>query len=489
MNPGHVGGALIVLGLALTAGCRAVDPPSPPPASALWVAPGGAIDLEAQTHLVRAGVRELAVEAGELRWRGAAPQVSLTPWPRLPPAARATLVLREVDDPAEAPGGEAGARLRDEWLRLTKAAQGRGLVVEGLLLEPPPRTEFRALAERLRSWRRALPRTARLGVVVFRDRVADPDLRRVAGAVDYLAAFLYGVRPAAVDVPEAWDLAEVERQVRALESLEVPYLLGLSTVGWATHRRLDGSEVSHRTVAALAPLLAEPALERVPGMSLSAIDRQLYELRAERAVTVDGWRLAASDRLRVSRLSTPLVEEFLRRRGAWGARFDRGLLFWRSPLPGERFALPPSSLAAALDSQPATPRLELALERLSADRREWRLRVRLANLNDETSDVAEIDNNYVELRAAGARFVDADPGGFRRLELRRGAERNTVRAMREADGLRLGLPILEGRAEVMSGPVVVRLLSLEPAIEIGASFLLADGRSLVLPPRPWEFVP
>ena len=88
---------------------------------------------------------------------------------------------------------------------------------------------------------------------------------------------------------------------------------------------------------------------------------------------------------------------------------------------------------------------------------------------------------------AGATIGDVEPGDFQRVELLVDGEKGTMRAFRQANTVRLFLPLLEESQQVASGNIELRLAQRTPATTISASFLLADGRALSLEPREWQF--
>ena len=197
------------------------------------------------------------------------------------------------------------------------------------------------------------------------------------------------------------------------------------------------------------------------------------------------WNVAPGESVRVVKSATPFLEEFLRRASAWELPNRLGQVYYRLPRAIDRLSLSLANLASALEPEPATPLLEVRLEpRVRSDRR-WLLRLELENQNDETTDIAMLDNNYVEIRAQGGTFADVDLGDFRRLDLLKGEEKNTLSAVRGADTARLFLPILEGRQVARSGDIELRVSGRAPVLTVAPTFLLPDGR--VLAPEPREF--
>jgi hypothetical protein len=283
-------------------------------------------------------------------------------------------------------------------------------------------------------------------------------------------------------------LQTVEADVHRLEALERPYYLAAVTVGTAVWRDRRGRVNESSSSLDMSALVRETRFELKRGFSLEGIDRQVYEFRARSAVEVGEWKLAAGDSVRVVRAATSNVEEFLRRCGAWGAEHLLGPLFWRLPEPGERLALTAANLADALAPNPSQPQLDLLVERDADARRDWRLRITLVNHNDEASDLAFFDANWVELSVSGARIADVHHGQFARFELYHEGQRETMRALREADAVRFWAPIIEGRQRMMSGPLqLVRTGKEPPKIRTSGRFILTDGSMFEIPAREWSF--
>jgi hypothetical protein len=148
-----------------------------------------------------------------------------------------------------------------------------------------------------------------------------------------------------------------------------------------------------------------------------------------------------------------------------------------------------ANLADALAPEASLPELEILVERPSARRDEWQVVLTLVSGNDESTDLAFFDSNYIDLSIGHARIAEVEPGDFARFELSAGGERATMRALREADMLRLFAPIVEGRQRLSTGPITLRLTGKEATVRTAGSFLLTDGRTAVLEAREWSFAP
>jgi site-specific DNA-methyltransferase (adenine-specific) len=185
-------------------------------------------------------------------------------------------------------------------------------------------------------------------------------------------------------------------------------------------------------------------------------------------------------------VATVATEEFLERTARWGGPHRVGFVIRRLAGPREPLALSVDNLVAALSPGPAEPDLELAAESLESARGRWRFRVLVINRNDESTDFGGLDSNLVELRLAGAIVGKVDPGDFTSWEpLWRGRERRTMRALREADTLRLHAARVGGKARLESGPIEIWTRGAgRPRIVARASFFLPGGRVLELTERP-----
>jgi hypothetical protein len=289
--------------------------------------------------------------------------------------------------------------------------------------------------------------------------------------------------------PGSWDLQVTERDLKRLEDAGEPYLVGVVTLGSATRVGRDGRVTDLPSGVALYPLLTHPSLELVPGFSLQGIDRQVLELRARAAARVGGLDLAPGERLRFVRTPTPVLEELQRLLGTWELPHRLGDLYYRLPDEGDRLSLTASSLAAAREPGAAEPSLAVEVDSLGAANGRFRFRVRLRADNDEPTDVATLDHNFVWVHVPDGVISDTETGDFYRAEVDRKDEGSRVAAVRRPDVVRLFAPMVEGRAELLSGPITVRHEGRTMRISVAADFVLSDGRVLSVPPRDWDLTP
>lgn len=477
-----------VLAAALLAACPGSwGRPDKAQRSALWVGPGApelsVVDLQ---RLDRAGIGEVFAEAAELKWSGSAPQIVSLPLPALPRRTAATLAVRgrwptgELDTKAVA--AELGRAVR----RLEQESEEKGIVALGVHFDVDATGALASYGAVLAALRGGFDRTHFLSASFDRRWLADPAAQAVADGVDFLVAFLYGQRPGAPDDAAAWDLQAVEANFEPLEKLGRKYLLGVVTVGAATQLDASGAPVSYTTGLSLAPLVRDPLLELEHGFTLKAIDRQVYTFKAHGAVHLGDWRLRPGAGVRVVRLSSNHLEEFRRLVGAHDLPHHLGELFYRLPRADERLSLSLANLLAALGKEPATPRLDVQVTLARRTPRSLVLHVKLLNDSDETTEVAQLDSNFVEIDASGATVGRVDPGQFYRFEmLAKRPDGELVRSFRDAGTLRLYEPVLEAHEAVESGDAELLLRGRDADLTVYATFLLPDGRDVEFGPVPW----
>ncbi len=476
--------------LAVLAGCLGAERPVKPPGSALWLAEeSGELAPGTQIRLGELGVREIFLQAAELGWVGE-PRLTRRSWPQVPRRTATTLVVEGDWRPGDRRAEQVAERLAVAIKSLRIEAEQAGMLPVGVHLRIAPRDQGEHFAQTLGKLRRALGSQLFLSAEIDRAWLGTPLAASVAAEVDFVVGFLYGQRPGEAEDPKAWDLAAVEANHRRLAELERPYLIGAVVLGTATWRTREGAARGTSTELSLGQLLAARGLELQTGFSLQGIDRQVWEFAAKAPSQVAEWRLAAGDRIRVVRTATAYVEEFRRRLGAWESSHRLGEIYYRLPRPSERLSLSAENLIDVLSPSAAQPALELALDVLERGDRRWKVRLTLRNPSSENTEVAFLESNFVELRATGAILGEVDPGQFQRVEVLFGEEKNTMRAMRQADRVRLYLPLLEGGQEAASGPIELRLSGRSaPELTTRAAFLLPDGRRLELAPQSWEIAP
>lgn len=475
----------MVCGLA--AGCFGGARPEKPAGSALWVTrESGELDAAAQLRLSGLGLKEIYLEAAELDWNGAL-RLRRIERPALPRRTPTTLVISGLWQPGDRPPDGLATMLLSELTALRTEAEQSGLTVTGFHFEVEPGDSAESLGKSLGRLRTLLGRSYFVSARLGRKALAGPDAQAIADGVDYVVSMIYGQRPGEAEDPTAWDLEAVEERFRQLEALKRPYFTGAITLGTASWRGRGGEARGFTTELALGELIQARNLELKPGFSLQGIDRQVWEFEARGPARAGPWSLAPGESIRVVRTATPFLEEFRRRLGAWESPHRRGEVFFRLRRETERLSLSVDNLVAVLAPDAAAPALEVAVDKVATSGSRWQVRLRLANRSSESTDLAFFDSNFVELRVAGATIGAVAAGEFQRFELLVDGEKGTMRAFREANTVRLHLPLLDEHREVASGTIELKLAQRTPALTISASFLLPDGQALTIEPREWQF--
>jgi hypothetical protein len=467
------------------------------PRSMLWVGTGAEMDFADLASLEAVGVGELFVEAARLSWPGGRPHLEQLFSLELPRRTGVTLVVAGSWPTGDVQAAPIADALAGELAGLAAAAQGRGLEALGFHLDVDAGGRLASYAEALSELQSELPGPLLLSATVARPWLDDPDLPRLAKAVDFFVAFGYGQRPGEREDKRAWDLAQVEASLRRLEELDRDYLLAVVTVGRALHLGGRGEILAETTRLALADLARRPEqLELTHGFTLEGIDRLVYTFQAKEHVAVGGWNVHRGEAVRVSGLSGYHVEEAQRYIGALDLGHRLGYAYYRLGGPDEPLALSIDRLVAALATDTATaaePQARLVEQAGAAGR--LRFLVSLANASDEPTDVIPLGGNYVELRADGGTFGAVEPGQFLRWELLRPDARGELqRTYREASILRLYVPFLDGHESVASGPIEVIAGGGTPTIAIGGGFVVPGGKTVPVveapaPPEPAAAAP
>lgn len=481
-------GLLLTVGLAgLASGCLGGARPQKASGSALWLTrDSGELTAAAQTRLAALGLKEVYLDAAELDW-GTAVRLRRVPMAAVPRRTPTTLVVSGLWQPGDRPPEQIATALLSDLSSLRIEAEQKGLLVVGYHFAVEPGENADSMGKSLGRLRAMLGNNLFLSASLGRKALEDPGAQAIANGVDFVVSLLYGQRPGESEDPTAWDLEAVEANFRRLEALHRPYFTGAVTLGTASLRSRDGKTRAFSTALALGALVDNRKLELKPGFSLQGIDRQVWEFVARAPTRVGEWDLAPGDIVRIVRSATPLMEEFRRRVGAWESTSRLGEVFYRLPREEERLSLSIDNLVDVLAPDAATPVLDLTLERVTASDRRWLVRAHLVNRSSESTDLAFYDSNYVQLQVAGATIGDVEPGQFERGELLADGEKGTIKSFREADTVRLFLPLVEARDEAVSGPIELRLRERSPVVTISASFLLADGRTLAIAPQVWQF--
>lgn len=477
----------LLLLCGLTAGCFGGARPQKAAGSVLWLtADSGELDAAAQSRLAALGLKEIFLDAAEIEWRGN-PHLRPIAAPPVPRGTRTTLVVSGRWSPGDRPPDGLATALVSELSSLRVAAEQRGLAVVGYHFEVEAGEHAESLGKTLGRLRTLLGSSYFVSAGFGRKALAAPEARTIAAGVDFVVGTIYGQRPGESEDPAAWDLEAVEESFHRLEALERPYFTGAVTLGTAALRGRQGETREISTALSLGELIRARNLELKPGFSLQGIDRQVWEFAARGPARAGPWTLAPGESIRVVRTATPFLEEFRRRLGAWESARRLGDALYRLRRDDERLSLSVDNLADVLAPDAAAPALDLALERVSTSGGRWVVRVRLANRSSESTDLAFFDSNYVQIQVAGATVGNVEAGEFQRVELLVDGEKGTMRAFREANTVRLYLPLLEENQEVASGEIELKLAQRVPTLALSASFLLADGRDLTLEPRDWQF--
>lgn len=486
--------ALCLLLVAAVACSSSSDRPTKGSGSAVWAAAAdvAALTTDEREALRAAGVGEAFLEAGHLEEGSTTIDPALSGLDGVA-AARFPVTLVVAGAWPARSGEEAGAGLAGELRRLRLAAEEAGVTVVGYHLDLVPPAGDAALeryAAALTAVAGAVESGIFLSVSLDAATLGKEGVAQVADAVDFAVAFLYGPRsddgPGAVG-DEAWSLADLGPRFARLDELGLPFLVGVGTIGQMAHLDGEGNLVEVTTEADLPSLFGRRGLGLPRSDFLDVLDRQSYRLQAERAIAVGDWRLATGDWLRVTRLSS----HHLTRVAAAAAGSDGylGLLFHRLRRPGEELSLSPLALAGAASGETTT---ELVVEVEPSGSSNQPFRVRVANRGAQPTEVAFIDGNYVEVRAlGGAAFSDVSAGEFRRYDLEHEGRRvDNMRALRQADVIKLYVPLLEPGDEVTSGVLSLRGARREgELVELGGLFYLPGGDVLELAPRRWPTPP
>jgi len=444
--------------------------------------------------LQQAGVSELFVEAARLEETPTGPRLRPESMVAAPSALPATLVV--VGDWRH--GATAASRIADDWANsleaISRDAEGRGWVPVGvhfdLAIAAPFDDSAKQLAAVLGRLRGRLQRRLYLSTTLPRGELRSDGALRLARAADFVVAFLYGQAPDEVEQSASWDLDRAIAQRKELEALGRPYLIGGWSRSVARRRSRDGSVVDHSWALSLARLARSPELSPRPGSVLEGIDHQVWEFEASAPTQAGPWRLAVGESVRVVGPASANVEEFLTRLAEVAGQRDAGFVVRGLPPADDLLSLSPAALASVLEPGVAEPSLRVVVDRMPEPTRgQVRLRVRVWNETEEATDLATLNANFVELRMPGVVILGVDLGDFARWEqLWHGTEIHSVRALREADTLRLYLPLLAGREKVSSGAVTIRWLGRgSPKIETGSTFLFPGGRVWNSPPEEWTF--
>ena len=205
---------------------------------------------------------------------------------------------------------------------------------------------------------------------------------------------------------------------------------------------------------------------------------------------VGPWQVARGESVRVVGTRPTYLQGLRKRIQEVATPRYLGQVFYRLPTPTERLTTTLSQLGDALATQPPTLDILLSAEALDHDSQHWVFKVAIENRNDERSDIAMLNNNYVEVSTDGGLLGTVQAGAFPRFELlRKGSDKVDIEALRSPERLRLYLPILEGAGKLETGPIEFKPKDRNAQITLSASFLLPDGRTVIATPVIWTPTP
>ncbi|MCM2268942.1 MAG: hypothetical protein NDJ75_02460 [Thermoanaerobaculia bacterium] len=485
------GGAWL-LAAALAAACGDGEARPRAPFTAVWLAADSALPTRAElTRLAAAGALELFVEAAELRLDGDLPRLVPLPVRRLQRETPVTLVVVGTwSAPPASPRAIASA-WRASLAAMELAAREAGGVPVGVHFDLAVTGGGGELAATLARLRRELRGGAHLSLALPAAPAVDAEaLAALLGSVDFVTAEGYGQAPDVADDASRWDLERTAAVLAATDRLGVPYAVTAWTLGSAELRPRRGEPTAFGAGLPLARLLRAPQFSPRPGAVFAGVDRQVFELEAREPTAVGPRALVRGDRLRVARPTTHDLESLLELVASTPSPRRRGLVFRQLPAAGDLVSPGAVHLAAALEPGAATP--ELAVELVPEGARGGRLavRVRLRNLGAEATELGGGEWNYVQIEfrpGALGRVATGDFVGWEQLW--RGSERRTLRALREADTLRLFASYVGAGETLESGPVELRAAAGErPPVYVSGRFILPGGRELAITRAPAQWV-
>ena len=473
----------------VTAGCFNVNKrKQKTSASAIWIS-NNSEEVTASTlaRLKDAGVEEAYVTAAELDLDGP-DLLRRFQVPDLESSLPMSLAIRgewsgdSVDDP-----GALGVRFAEAAQQLRFDVESRGALVVGIHLDFTKVSSFQSYAAFLEGIQEELSDDLFLSVTVQRGWIGKEGLASVTDAVDFVVPFLYGQRVSEKDAGDAWDFIELERRLRLLEELEVPYQLGIITLGTASLISDGGGLRARTTRRSMLDLLRNPSLKLRPGFSFNGVNRRVYTMGAERKTKVDDWDVEQGETVRMVRIATSDLEELLRLVEVWGLPHHLGQLFYRLPSEQEGLSLHSESLLLAFDPQPAAPDIQFDVSVQRRTGRGWLVRFGLESRNREFTELALLDNNFLQIITESGEFNrNVKIGDFSRYDMLTLDEHGSFKPeRRDPNVLRLFIPILEGFQIANTGNIEV-LGRKEPVLVLEARFLLPDGRTLTVGPRRWS---
>ncbi|MCG8461399.1 MAG: hypothetical protein MI919_34385 [Holophagales bacterium] len=452
--------------------------------SAIWVSSESqTLSTSEVARLKDSGVEEAFLTVA--RFDGSAdPPLERLEIPDLESGLPATLVVEGAWSAGEPEADRLAGQISESVRQLRFDVESLGVLVVGIHFDLRPVRDFATYGRFLSRVNDGLEEGIFLSATMERKWLGSEELGRVADAVDFVVPFLYGQRLGEAEDGDAWDFASLERYLQQVEQLGVPYQIGAVILGTASH--ISRSGTSQTTRQDLPSILWNRSLALKPGFTLEGVDRRVYSVVAEEDTRVGGFKVRANDQIRVVRAATSDLEELLRRVDLWDIPNHLGQVYFRVPSEDEGLSLHIESLLNALSDEPASPELGFTVSVQRRTGRGYLVRFGLENKNREFTELALLENNYLQVTLEqGELTTKVDPGDFYRFELYRRDGDSFERTFRDPNMLRVHVPILEGQQRVSTGDVEVVVRG-EPRFLLEARFLLPDGRTLELGPRIWS---
>lgn len=453
--------------------------------SMLWIGSGSSpLEASEVSRLKEVGIEEAVITVARLEEDAPEPLERLT-LPHLPPSMPVTLAVTGAYSGSVEQAEQLAERVAEGAQQLRFEVEARGAIPVGLHFDLRDVRSFEALEAFLKALRSNLDKTLFLSMSLRREWLGRSGLHEVVAPLDYVVPFLYGQRIYEDESGLAWDFVELERNLQKVEELDIPYLLGVVTLGTASHLAKGGAVKARMTPLSLQEILWNRRLKLRPGFSLEGVNRRVYSVEAEKRTQVGKWEVLPGEAVRVVRAATSDIEELKRLVGSWELSNHLGEVYYRLPSDEERLTLSVENLLNALDSEPAAPDLDFGVSLQRRTGRGWLLRLSITNLNGEITELSLLDSNYIQARCLNGLFGKVVPGDFYRFDLFQTHDDGELeRTFRRSDLIRLHVPILEGQQKVESGDIEVHLQG-EPRLELEGSFLLPDGRTLLVGPVLW----
>lgn len=472
---------LVASSLIVACGESSQRPTRKAAGSAIWVnSSSDPLQPNVASKLREAGVEEVFLQGGRLdasTGEIAVADVQISLPGGLACTVTFTGALKSGADPAS-----LAERILASFRELQSRIEQEDSLVVGLHLDFTSVESLDAYGLLLKELRSKLSQKLYLSVTVQRPWLTDEALKLALDHTDFFVPFLYGQRIEEKEDSAAWDLSSIERSLQAADSLGRPYMLGVIGLGTATWNSAAGSIKERITRISMKDLVRNPDLQLRPGFSLEGTNRRVYVFEAQRKTTVGEWSLANEETVRIVRVAASDLEELLRRLDLWANPNRLGQLYFRVPHSDERLSLGAESLASALklDSKSLDLKTDVAVQRRTG--RGWLVRFTLINSSGGFSELALLENNYLEVKIESGHYGNsANAGDFQRYDLLREIDGRRERTFRSPDILRLYVPMLEGQQQVVSGDIEV-ITNSAPTFRITGSFLLPEGKNLTIGP-------